>query len=308
MSNMGNLEKLGILVIVILVVVVGVVAITPNDTLFPEETTTGEALPPEPLDTTPPAVGTLQADPWPGSPGSDTGSAGRAPAATDPLAPATPPVAVAPQPVAQFRPYTVRSGDNLYGISKRELGSTTRIQEILAANPGIVPSKLKPGQVIQLPSGAAGATAPTATGPAPGVETAPTAPAAPERTYVVQSGDTLSSIAAAELGAANKWREILRANESVLHGSSDIQVGMKLRIPGAASASGGGTASAPAAGEQPTGGATYVVKAGDTLSAIARRELGSESLWKQIRDANDDVLHGSERLTPGMTLRIPAAR
>jgi len=51
-------------------------------------------------------------------------------------------------------------------------------------------------------------------------------------TYVVQSGDTLGTIAKRLLGSSQKWREIARANPSI--NPNKLMVGSSLVIPGAA--------------------------------------------------------------------------
>ncbi|MBB6730057.1 LysM peptidoglycan-binding domain-containing protein [Cohnella zeiphila] len=50
----------------------------------------------------------------------------------------------------------------------------------------------------------------------------------------------------------------------------------------------------------------YTVKAGDTLSAIAKRELGSSSSWKAIYDKNKALI-GSDanKIVPGQKLVMP---
>ena len=54
------------------------------------------------------------------------------------------------------------------------------------------------------------------------------------------------------------------------------------------------------------GGRTYVVQEGDTLSSIARNELGKVSRWAEIYQLNREAL-GKEYdyLTPGMRLVLP---
>lgn len=50
--------------------------------------------------------------------------------------------------------YTVKQGDNLWGIAKKNLGSGSRHAEIYNLNKKIIgsdPSKIKPGQVLRLP-------------------------------------------------------------------------------------------------------------------------------------------------------------
>ncbi|RLS56966.1 MAG: LysM peptidoglycan-binding domain-containing protein [Planctomycetota bacterium] len=49
----------------------------------------------------------------------------------------------------------------------------------------------------------------------------------------------------------------------------------------------------------------YRVQPGDSLSRIARRELGSESHSERLFQANREVLSSPDRLVPGMELLIP---
>jgi len=52
-------------------------------------------------------------------------------------------------------------------------------------------------------------------------------------------------------------------------------------------------------------GATYTVKAGDTLSQIAKDKLGSASAYMEIFNANKDVLSDPDKIKPGQVLKIP---
>ncbi len=54
-------------------------------------------------------------------------------------------------PPAPPRSYTVRDGDTLSEIARRELGSTARAAEIARLNGISDPSKIRAGQVLQLP-------------------------------------------------------------------------------------------------------------------------------------------------------------
>lgn len=47
--------------------------------------------------------------------------------------------------------YTIKKGDTLYSIARRVYGSGMKWRDIQAANPGIVPTKLRIGQQINLP-------------------------------------------------------------------------------------------------------------------------------------------------------------
>ncbi len=51
------------------------------------------------------------------------------------------------------------------------------------------------------------------------------------RTYVVQSGDSLSKISKKFYGNANSWKRIFEANRDIVKNPDLIQPGWKLRIP-----------------------------------------------------------------------------
>lgn len=50
---------------------------------------------------------------------------------------------------------------------------------------------------------------------------------------------------------------------------------------------------------------TYTVKAGDTLSAIAKEHLGSAGAYMKIFDMNKDQLTDPDKIKPGQVLRLP---
>ena len=63
---------------------------------------------------------------------------------------------------------------------------------------------------------------------------------------------------------------------------------------------------------QPAGAAapaqtTYTVKAGDTLSKIAKEHLGNANSYMAIFEANKDQLKDPDTIKPGQVLKIPAA-
>ena len=66
---------------------------------------------------------------------------------------------------------------------------------------------------------------------------------------------------------------------------------------------GGGAAVATAT---KAGSRTYTVKAGDTLSAIAKAELGNANAYMKIFEANRDQLSDPDKIKPGQILKIPA--
>jgi nucleoid-associated protein YgaU len=66
----------------------------------------------------------------------------------------------------------------------------------------------------------------------------------------------------------------------------------------------GATGTAPT-GTSATTDITYVVKAGDTLSKIAKEHLGSASEYMAIFNANRDQLSDPDKIKPGQVLKIP---
>lgn len=49
----------------------------------------------------------------------------------------------------------------------------------------------------------------------------------------------------------------------------------------------------------------YTVVAGDSLSAIAKREYGDASKWHAIYEANRDTIENPDLIHPGQKLRLP---
>jgi nucleoid-associated protein YgaU len=63
---------------------------------------------------------------------------------------------------------------------------------------------------------------------------------------------------------------------------------------------GGPAAAAPAAAAR-----TYTVKAGDTLSAIAKEHLGSAGAYMKIFELDKDQLTDPDKIKPGQVLKLP---
>jgi nucleoid-associated protein YgaU len=60
-----------------------------------------------------------------------------------------------------------------------------------------------------------------------------------------------------------------------------------------------------AAAPHTSGETTYTVKAGDTLSKIAKEKLGDANAYTQIFNANRDQLSDPNAIKPGQVLKIP---
>jgi LysM repeat protein len=117
----------------------------------------------------------------------------------------------------------IKKGDTLYSISRE---CEVSVAEILKANPGLDPAKLKIGQIIQLPDKPP--PAPEAADPAPADHVAPAPAPPPEPTrpefHTVAKGDTLSSIARQHQMPLAELRQLNPATSDV------ITPGMKLRL------------------------------------------------------------------------------
>ena len=205
--------------------------------------------------------------------------------------------------VAAPATYRVLRGDNVSSIAAR-FGLSTA--SVLAMNGLSRTSLIFPGQVLRLVAGTQVAAAAAA---------ASTASASPK--YTVVAGDTVSRIAQ-RFGVPTA--AVLQANG--LRSSSIIRPGQVLRIPGVATVPSLNIVPvssvtpvapsvtpvappAPAAVVVPApapAGAQYIVRSGDTISAIAAR-FGVST--QSVLDANG--MSASSIIYPGATLRIPGA-
>jgi LysM repeat protein len=207
-----------------------------------------------------------------------------APAAL-PAAPTHAPTAV----VQKARPaphgwtsYTVRSGDTLAAIAAR-VGTTTGV--LLSRNTlSGGGHHLSIGQHLSVPRTAAQARSDAARARA---ASKARAAAIARSTHVVRSGDTLGSIAARR---GVTLAALLKANH--LSSGSVLQIGQKVRIPGAGAAS----------ASRPSGGGTtsttrYTVRSGDTLGAIAARtRTPLARLYSMNHLGSRSVIHPGQKL------------
>jgi nucleoid-associated protein YgaU len=87
--------------------------------------------------------------------------------------------------------------------------------------------------------------------------------------------------------------ELWNAIKTIPTWRNDVVADIKV-VPPAGGAAGAGA-----------GGKTYTVKAGDTLSAIAKAHLGDANAYMKIFEANKDQLNDPDKIKPGQVLRIP---
>lgn len=173
--------------------------------------------------------------------------------------------------------YTVQWGDTLFVIAAK-FGTT--VGAITAANPGLNPNLIVPGQVLNIPA-AGTQPAPTPTGSA----AAP--PSACSPTYTVQRGDWVYQLAR-RFGVS--VTALIAANPGF--NPNLLYPGRVLNIPCSGSVP-------PNPGPVPTG-STYTVRQGDTLFLIAVR-AGTSVYALQI--ANH--LPNPNFVYPGQVLIIP---
>jgi len=128
------------------------------------------------------------------------------------------------------------------------------------------------------------------------------------RTYVVKSGDTLGGIASRELGSTARWTEIQALNGGI--DPKRVREGMTLRLPAGAAAETNRVttpASTPTVANAPkASGGKYTIRSGDTLSAIASRELGDGERWREIAALNPSL--DPTRLSVGAVIALPTGR
>ncbi len=122
------------------------------------------------------------------------------------------------------------------------------------------------------------------------------------RTHEVRKGESLSTIARAELGSSSKWRELARWNG--LDERAILREGTKLRLSPAEAGGDGATGAAePPRVAAATDARTHVVEKGETLSKIAARYLGDATRWKEIQRLN--AIADPAAVAAGSTLKLP---
>ena len=175
--------------------------------------------------------------------------------------------------------YTVKAGDTLYGIS-RKFGMS--LSQLVSANGISTSSVIQPGQTLRVVGGESASTV---------VKTNTASIRTSGGNYIVQSGDTLYSIARRSGVSLNTLLSI-----NGLSQSSIIFPGQSLTV----GQSDGRTVSAGYMPSKTTStSGTYTVQAGDTLYSIARRSGVSLNTLLSING-----LSQSSVIRPGQTLSV----
>jgi nucleoid-associated protein YgaU len=87
--------------------------------------------------------------------------------------------------------------------------------------------------------------------------------------------------------------EVWNAIKTIPTWREDVVADIKVVAP-----AGGASAAASSA-------RTYTVKAGDTLSGIAKSQLGNANAYMKIFEANRDQLSDPDKIKPGQVLKLP---
>jgi LysM repeat protein len=261
---------------------------------------------PQPPDITP----TNSALPAVSGPGSDIASmTPTSPGLVQPVAPVTPVAPVATAPVS--RTYTVKGGDSLTKIAKRE---KVTVMELAKANHLTKTSVLKIGQKLTIPAKAdvtAIATAQPVTPVAPvglaGTTATPVAPVGlvttEGATYTVQSGDSLWKIAKNQNSSVSA---IKQANNLT---SDSLKIGQKLMIPAKAATTLASATTAMAVTPDlgmsvvSNGETVHTVDIGESPAVIAKRYNVKVADLMKANNITDP-----RRLQAGQTLRIPSTQ
>ena len=133
------------------------------------------------------------------------------------------------------------------------------------------------------------------------------APTSTHTVHYVKKNETLSAISKKYYGSPDHAAAIARSNN--IPNPQRIRVGTRLVIADQPGGSIGTRTTARASGSNaaPRSGPRVIkVREGETLSGIAKRELGSERKWHELWEMNKKVVPDPNRLSPGITLTLPA--
>ncbi len=140
--------------------------------------------------------------------------------------------------------------------------------------------------------------------------------------HYVRAGESLWTLAQKYYDDGNYWQTIADANPKAIQPTGGVREGVRLVIPNKA-----GLANRPSTSESrasqtnarlgqtqpnPRGRSQsrsdsnklIEVRAGDSLSSLAQKHLGSSDRWRELFDANRDQLKRPDQIRVGMKLRV----
>lgn len=134
------------------------------------------------------------------------------------------------------------------------------------------------------------------------------------RIYVIESGDTLASIALKFYGSEQGNRKInvdkiFASNNTVLESADQIYVGQKLIIPAISDVVTSykkiSTVKSTIKKNNFAKAKVYVVRDGDSLWKIASEQLGNGSRYTKLASLNAGIIDDEDNLTVGTRLKLP---
>lgn len=146
-----------------------------------------------------------------------------------------------PTPDSKRATYVIKSGDSFETIARTQLNDIGLRDLIMQMNPDVLPTRMKLGKELVLPSPAEIAArkptpvakdASTAKVDAKGDPKAvnPVVPAtAGERLYTVQKGDSFERIATVLLGSKKRTQELMQMNAGIK--PQDLRIGHRIKLP-----------------------------------------------------------------------------
>lgn len=124
--------------------------------------------------------------------------------------------------------------------------------------------------------------------------------------YIVQPGDTFSSIAAKMYGSKNLYHVLVKANPTIE--PTRLKPNMEINVPSSDSvrAERGSVSLQSEAETIIDANRQYRIQTGDTLHGIALRLYGKSAMWSSIYDANKEKIGpDAGRIKVGMVLTLP---
>lgn len=166
-------------------------------------------------------------------------------------APTTKPNTITPTLTAGEQSYTIAAGDSATKIAAKFYGDGKHWRKLAEFNPGVIgkDGEVRAGQSVRIPTAEVllGKAAPKGKDVTKAADTKlakgdvkaekkgaekklPEAPK-PTKTYVVQKGDSLGTIAQKTLGSSKKMGELIAANTDVISDEDNVPAGTVLKIP-----------------------------------------------------------------------------